>query len=81
MIQGRGDCDCWVKVFHIEYTLNGVDWIKYDHGKTFRGNWDRNTQVHYDLDPPIRAVTVKIVVHTWHNGIGMRFGAFFVDEC
>ena len=80
IIQGRGDLDAWVKVFHLEYTVDGLSWIQYDAGKTFAGNWDRNTQVHYDLIP-FRATAVKIVVHTWHYGIGMRFGFLFEDQC
>lgn len=80
IIQGRGDMNHWVTVFHIEYTTDGINWVRYNHGATFKGNTDRNTQVHYDL-VPFKAIAVKIVVESFHDSIALRLGLFYEKDC
>ena len=60
--------------------MDGIDWIKYNDGINFEGNSDQNTQVQYDL-VPLRALALRIVVHSWYSGIAMRFGAYCEIEC
>ena len=84
VLQGRADrassgTQWWVTSFHIEYSINGYEWIKYNRGKVFKGNTDRNTQVEYDL-VPFRARSIRLVMHSWNSWPCFRFGAFFEDE-
>ena len=65
--QGRGDQgdnnQQHIRVYHLEYTLDGVAWIPYQHGRTFKANTDWSQQVAHVLEEPIEAVSIKLVVH------------------
>ena len=41
--------------------------------QVFTGNVDENTAVKHDLDPPIEAWIVRLVVKTWYYGIALRW--------
>ena len=83
VIQGRGDIcggkSYWVSVFHIEYSSNGHDWLRYNEGIAFEGNHDRNTPVEIKLED-LLARSIRLVVHQWESFPCLRFAAFFEDE-
>lgn len=86
MTQGRGDqadqTNHHLKLYHLEYTLDGVVWNLYQGGRTFRANSDWSTQVAHELEDPFEAVSIKLVVHEWFGThICLRFGAFFEVDC
>jgi len=70
--QGRPDANQWVTSYRIEYSLDG-HFVKYNGGKVFGGNKDRNGIVGHYLDPAIHAKAIRIVPVTWYGHITMRF--------
>ena len=79
VLQGRGDWNQWVTSFSIEYTLDGLNWIKYKRGENFSGVSDRYTKRFLKLDP-FYAVSIKIIARAYYGVPAMRIGAFFIME-
>ena len=80
ILQGRQDWNGWVKTFHLEFSEDGINWVKYKYGISFQGNHDRNTRQLLTLDPPIRARSVKIVADSFNGLVCMRFAALYLEE-
>lgn len=79
IMQGRGDCDQWVKTVKISYTLNGKTWLNVDDGKIFEANTDRNQKVRINFKEPVYARALRIYPQSWNNHMSLRFDAIYVD--
>ena len=79
IVQGRGDQPAWVKSFHVEYSIDGMNWVQYQYGQNFEANNDQHTKKFIELDPPIHARAVKIIVDSFYIQAAMRFGLLFLE--
>lgn len=75
--QGRQNANQWVTSYQVVYSYNGIKWYKVDGGRLFTGNSDRNTQVRHMFRRPVWARTIRIVPHSWHAHISLRFDFLF----
>ncbi|XP_020891874.2 EGF-like repeat and discoidin I-like domain-containing protein 3 [Exaiptasia diaphana] len=70
--QGRYKDNQWVKSYTLQYSNNGKTFKKYQGGKVFKGNSDWHTVVKHNLNPPIYARYIRVVVKTWYGWVSMR---------
>ncbi|KXJ06226.1 Venom prothrombin activator oscutarin-C non-catalytic subunit [Exaiptasia diaphana] len=70
--QGRYDTNQWVRSYTLQYSNNGKTFKKYQGGKVFKGNSDKHTVVKHNLNPPIYARYIRVVVKTWYRFVSMR---------
>ncbi|XP_015761857.1 PREDICTED: EGF-like repeat and discoidin I-like domain-containing protein 3 isoform X2 [Acropora digitifera] len=72
-----GNHNQWVTKYKLQYSNNGVNFEYYqDEGqnttKVFTGNFDRNSIVRHNLNPPIRARYIRFQPIAWSGHISMR---------
>ncbi|XP_020896654.1 EGF-like repeat and discoidin I-like domain-containing protein 3 [Exaiptasia diaphana] len=70
--QGHYGANYWVKTYTLQYSNNGKTFKKYQGGKVFKGNSDKHSVVKHNLNPPIYARYISVVVKTWYSHICMR---------
>ncbi|XP_020914400.2 EGF-like repeat and discoidin I-like domain-containing protein 3 [Exaiptasia diaphana] len=70
--QGRYDANQWVRSYTLQYSSNGKTFKKYQGGKVFKGNSDRHTVEKHNLNPPIYARYIRVVVKAWYDWPSMR---------
>ncbi|XP_020636417.3 neuropilin-2 isoform X1 [Pogona vitticeps] len=65
----------YVKLYKLEVSTNGEDWMIYRHGKNhkvFRANTDATEVVLNKIHTPVLTRFVRIRPQEWHNGIALR---------
>lgn len=71
--QGAPDRHEWITSYKLEYKgRSGSTWQKYQNGKVFPGNTDKDTVVKNILDPPIKAMYIRILPQTWKGYMVLR---------
>jgi len=70
-IQGRGDCDQWVKVFRIMYSVDGSEYQYMP--KVFAGVGGRNEVKTHHFTVPFRARFVRLQPLEWHQHMSLRW--------
>ena len=77
--QGRADYDQRVTQYTLSSTVDGINYVKYNGGQIFTGNYDRNTWVTYNFPTPIIARKIRISIVAWNEHISMRLGAYITS--
>ena len=78
IIQGRYNCDQWVKKFNVSHSNDGVSWQKMS--GIFKANSDRDSQIRVIFPTPIKARYVRIHPQEWHNHISLRADLLWVEN-
>ncbi len=74
--QGRGNYDQWVTSFKVQYSQDGIYFSDVDNGRTFAGNYDRNTKVTSFFNQIVFARLIKIIPVTFNGHMSMRLEVF-----
>ena len=91
--QGRKDYSQWVTSYYISYYIIDPDLdsdsptedYKYitdndGNNKLFGGNYDINTKIENEINPPIKAQYIRIHPQSWQNHISMRAGVVVLPD-
>uniref|UniRef100_A0A8D0HQS9 Neuropilin n=1 Tax=Sphenodon punctatus TaxID=8508 RepID=A0A8D0HQS9_SPHPU len=65
----------YVRLYKLEVSTNGEDWMMYRHGKNhkvFQANIDASEVVLNKIHAPVLTRFVRIRPQAWHNGIALR---------
>ncbi|KAL9964026.1 hypothetical protein ACROYT_G027600 [Oculina patagonica] len=75
-----------VKKYNLQYSDDEVNFQYYKEkgqitNKDFAGNFDQDTVVYHDLNPPIKARYIRFRPVTWKNSVSMRVELYGCREC
>ena len=77
-LQGRGDCEQWVKKFRIRYSLTDEHNLR--NLDVFEGNSDNKTVVKRYFKEPIRARIIRLYVLEYHSHPSLRWELHYVMD-
>eukprot|EP01017_Pseudomicrothorax_dubius_P023293 TRINITY_DN2494_c0_g1_i4.p1 TRINITY_DN2494_c0_g1~~TRINITY_DN2494_c0_g1_i4.p1 ORF type:complete len:226 (+),score=27.19 TRINITY_DN2494_c0_g1_i4:116-793(+) len=78
--QGRNGQNYWVKAYTLEYTLDGITWVKVNNGNLFMANKDQNTPVKQVFLTPIYARAIRLYIKDATPDFAcMRFEVYYIE--
>ncbi|KAH3761566.1 nectin precursor [Pelomyxa schiedti] len=75
--QGRGDCNQYVTMYTLRYTVDGINWLAADNGRVFQGGGPCDDCKKHNLLAPVQGIAFRICPTSWNEHISMRC-EFFV---